>query len=117
MVTLADRELNDAAGEAVAMSLTARGAAAVLEGTGHTLEELNSLVTDGKPLPRFAIPGTLKVHATLKREPLPSANVVGMIEGSDPALKSEYVIMSAHLDPRGRRPRRQWRCHLQRGHG
>jgi len=98
MVTLADRALNGAAGEAVAMSLTARGAAAVLEGTGHTLEELNQLVADGKPLPRFAIPGTLKAHAVLTREPLPSANVVGMVEGSDPALKSEYVIMSAHLD-------------------
>ena len=27
-----------------------------------------------------------------------SENVVGMIEGSDPVLKNEYVIMSAHLD-------------------
>ncbi|HEX5069790.1 MAG TPA: M20/M25/M40 family metallo-hydrolase [Vicinamibacterales bacterium] len=98
LVAIADRTLEDAAGEAVAMSLTARGAAALLEGTDHTLEGLQQLVTDGKPLPRFAIPGTLKVHATLNREPLPSANVVGILEGSDPVLKSEYVIMSGHLD-------------------
>ena len=25
-------------------------------------------------------------------------NVVGILEGSDPVLKNEYVVMSAHLD-------------------
>ena len=29
---------------------------------------------------------------------LPGANVVGYIEGSDPALKDEYVLMTAHYD-------------------
>jgi hypothetical protein len=100
-VTIADRSIIDANGEVIAMSLTARGAAAVLEGTGHTLDEFTQLIADNKPLPRFAIPATLKAHAQLKREPLPSANVVGMVEGSDPSLKNEYVIMSAHLDHLG----------------
>jgi hypothetical protein len=97
-ITLADRSLVDANGEAVAMTLTARGAAAVLAGTGHTLDEINQLVTASKPLPRFAIPGTVKLQAQLKRDPVESANIVGLVEGSDPVLKSEYVIMSAHLD-------------------
>ncbi len=100
-VTLFDRELVDAAGETVAMTLTARGAAAVLAGTGHSVDEINQLVTDSQPLPRFAIPGTLKAQAALKREAIDSSNVVGMVEGTDPALKSEYVIMSAHLDHLG----------------
>ncbi len=100
-ITLADRALVDAAGEAVAITLTPRGAAALLAGTGHTIEEINQLVTDSKPLPRFAIPGTLKAHAALKREPVDSCNVVGVLEGSDPRLKSEYVVMSAHLDHLG----------------
>jgi Zn-dependent M28 family amino/carboxypeptidase len=85
-------------GEQVAITLTARGAAAILAGSGHTIEEFNQLVTDGKPLPRFAISGTLKAHAEVKRDPIESTNVAGMFEGSDPALKSEYVIMTAHLD-------------------
>jgi Zn-dependent M28 family amino/carboxypeptidase len=83
------------------MTLTARGAATLLEGTGHTMDEFTQLIADNKPLPRFVIPGTLKAHAQLKRDPLPSANVVGMVEGTDPALKNEYVIMSAHLDHLG----------------
>jgi hypothetical protein len=98
VIDLWDRELNDAMGEQVAITLTARGAAAILAGSGHTIEEFNQLVTDGKPLPRFAISGTLKAHAEVKRDPIESTNVAGMFEGSDPALKSEYVIMTAHLD-------------------
>jgi hypothetical protein len=100
-ITLADRDLNDSQGETVAITLTARGVDAVLAGTGHTAEELTGLVTAEKPLPHFAIPGTLKAHAELTREPVDSSNIVGMVEGSDPALKSEYVIMSAHLDHLG----------------
>jgi hypothetical protein len=98
VIDLWDRELNDAMGEQVAITLTARGAAAILTGSGHTIEEINQLVTDGKPLPRFAISGTVKAHAEVKRDPIESTNVAGMFEGSDPALKSEYVIMTAHLD-------------------
>jgi hypothetical protein len=100
-ITVFDRELVDSAGEIVAITLTARGAAAVLAGSGHTLDEINQLVTDNKPLPRFALAGTLKAHATLKRDPLESTNLAGVVEGSDPVLKSEYVIMSAHLDHLG----------------
>jgi len=100
-ITLFDRELVDSAGEVVAITLTPSGAAAVLAGSGHTLDEINQLATDNKPLPRFALAGTLKAHATLKRDPIESTNLAGVVEGSDPALKSEYVIMSAHLDHLG----------------
>ena len=34
----------------------------------------------------------------LTRVPLPSANVVGWVEGTDPDLKDEYIIYSAHYD-------------------
>jgi Zn-dependent M28 family amino/carboxypeptidase len=81
--------------------LTPRGEAAVLAGSGHTVDEISQLVTDNKPLPRFPLAGTLKAHAKLTRETIDSANLAGVIEGSDPILKSEYVIMSAHLDHLG----------------
>ena len=35
---------------------------------------------------------------------LESANVVGMIQGSDPVLRDEYVILTAHLDAKGFKP-------------
>jgi Zn-dependent M28 family amino/carboxypeptidase len=98
LITLLDRELVDAAGQKIAIGLTARGAAAIFEDASHTLDEIARLIADDKPLPRFGLPGTLKAHAALKRETIDSANVAGLFEGSDPALKSEYVIMTAHLD-------------------
>lgn len=42
--------------------------------------------------------GTLAVATKTVFEALPSSNVVGLLPGSDPKLKSEYVVLSAHLD-------------------
>ena len=97
-IVLADRELQEQAGQVVSITITRRGAEKFLAGSGHTIDELNQLIADKKPLPRFALAGTLRAHAAVKRDPIESANVVGIYEGSDPQLKAEYVVMSAHLD-------------------
>lgn len=41
--------------------------------------------------------GSLQVSG-IKRTPVPAKNVVGIIEGSDPVLKKEYLAISAHYD-------------------
>ncbi len=97
-ITLLDRTLIEAQGQQVAINVTARGADALLAGTGHTMAGINQLVADAKPLPRMALAGTLKAHARVTRETINSANIAAVFEGSDPVLKSEYVVMSAHLD-------------------
>jgi Peptidase family M28 len=73
----------------------------LFRGSGHTFEELQKLVADGKPLPQFAIPARL--HATMKvtTGDLISDNIVAMLPGTDPKLKDEYVVVSAHLDGYG----------------
>ena len=40
----------------------------------------------------------LTVHVAVHAEAGHGENVVGILEGSDPVLKNEFVIMSAHLD-------------------
>jgi hypothetical protein len=97
-IVLGDPELEEYAGQMVSLSITRSGADRFLAGSGHTLAEIDQLVADKKPLPRFPLAGTLHVQAVLERQPLESPNVVGIFEGSDPRLKSEYVVMSAHLD-------------------
>ena len=97
-IVLSDEALRDNAGQVVSMTITRSGAEKVLAGSGHTLAEIDALVTEKKPLPRFPLPGTLRVEAALKREPIDSSNVAGIYEGSDPRLKNEYVVMTAHLD-------------------
>ncbi len=50
----------------------------------------------------FALPGeiTLSLRNSLARAQ--SANVIGMLRGSDPLLAGEYVVLTAHLDHLGR---------------
>ncbi|HEY0684069.1 MAG TPA: M28 family metallopeptidase [Steroidobacter sp.] len=50
----------------------------------------------------FALPGMLTLSATTGLRKTESANVVGMLPGSDPQLKNEYVVVTAHLDHLGR---------------
>src|SRR5579859_622396 len=40
----------------------------------------------------------LSLHVVVHSEPGHGENVVGILEGSDPVLKNEYVVISAHLD-------------------
>ena len=76
----------------------------LFRGSGHTFAELQKLAAEGKPLPQFLL--AAKLHATLKvstRE-LSSDNLVAVLPGSDPKLKSEYIVLSAHLDHIGITP-------------
>lgn len=59
------------------------------------------LDSDGKLAKEFATPKSLKASVTLnekQEEIILSQNVIGTIEGTDPKLKDEYVIYSAHYD-------------------
>jgi Zn-dependent M28 family amino/carboxypeptidase len=100
-VSLADPALQDSAGQQVSITLTARGAAKVFEGSGHTFEELQKAARANEPVSAFDLPGTLHAKAVVKHEAFVAPNVVGVLPGSDKKLKSEYVIMSAHLDHLG----------------
>ena len=97
-VVLADRELQEQSGQTVSITATRRGAEKLLAGSGHSIDELEQLIGGKKPLPRFPLAGTLRVQAAVKRQTIDSENVIGIYEGSDPQLKTEYVVMSAHLD-------------------
>ncbi len=46
----------------------------------------------------FALPVTATIASRSEHRPMASANVVGLLEGSDPVLKDTYVVYSAHLD-------------------
>jgi Zn-dependent M28 family amino/carboxypeptidase len=50
----------------------------------------------------FELPGLLTLTATTGLRRTESANVLAIVPGADPALKEEYVVISAHLDHLGR---------------
>jgi hypothetical protein len=70
----------------------------LLNGSGHTYNELRSLAEQGKHLPSFSIPSTLHVRAKFESEDLNSDNILAVLPGSDPTLASEFIVLSAHLD-------------------
>ncbi|WP_066555381.1 M28 family peptidase [Croceicoccus bisphenolivorans] len=47
---------------------------------------------------------TAKMTFDQKLRDVTSRNVVGMVEGTDPQLKNEYVVLTAHLDHIGHEP-------------
>jgi hypothetical protein len=95
---LADRSLQEAEGQRLAMTITRRGGDKFFEGSGHTFDEIFKLAQESRPLPKFPLSGTLQARTAVRRESVEAPNVGGLLEGSDPKLKGEYVIMSAHLD-------------------
>ena len=70
----------------------------LLAGTGHKFDELVELAEAGKPLPHFALNARLKVRTAVKHADVESQNVAAIFPGSDPKLKDEYVVFSAHID-------------------
>src|SRR5580658_9818225 len=70
-------------------------------GTGHTFAELLALADAQKPLPRFDLQKSVMASVTSENTGVESPNIVAKLEGSDPVLKNEYVLLSAHLDHLG----------------
>jgi len=71
----------------------------LLEGTGVTLSELQHKIDDSLEPHSFLIKDkTISVDLYMKSSEFKVPNVFGVIEGSDPVLKDEYVIYMAHYD-------------------
>jgi len=100
-MSLADPELDELAGERLALSVNPARAQKFFQGSPHTFDEIVEDAEQGRPLPRF--PLAARIRATLREETskLDSFNVAGVIRGSDPKLSGEYVVLSAHLDHLG----------------
>jgi Zn-dependent M28 family amino/carboxypeptidase len=95
---LADPSLQDSAGTKIALTFNPAQAEKLFTGSGHTFAELAALATNRKPLPRFPLAASLKAHAAIESKMIESDNVIAKLPGSDPVLKNEYVVLSAHID-------------------
>ena len=100
-MALKGAEFDEAAGEELAVTFNPEKAQKLFEGSGHSLQELIDLVKDRKPLPHFPLIPTIRARASVNKKTVESANLVAELPGSDPKLKNEYVVLSAHLDHLG----------------
>lgn len=85
-----------------AAQISAEMAASLIKSTGRTLEDLAKSSETASGIAPIRLTGaTAKITASVTRTPVPDRNVLAMIEGSDPALKNEWVVVSAHVDHDG----------------
>ena len=89
---------------AVESWITTDRAKELFTATGQDFDALKkaALSKDFKPVALNA-KANMTVKNTLRE--IDSRNVIGKLEGSDPALKNEYVIYTAHWDHLGRDPK------------
>ncbi len=73
--------------------------------TGATIP-LDQILTDAETgiAHSFAINGTVAIKTVTRFSQVQSANVIGVLPGSDPRLREEYIVVSAHLDHLGNHP-------------
>jgi aminopeptidase YwaD len=74
----------------------------ILKSAGTTVKEIQEkLRSDQKP-GSFPIPGVVvSLSSDVQKEKSQTKNVLGMIEGSDPKLRDEYLVIGAHYDHLG----------------
>ncbi|MBE0668188.1 MAG: M20/M25/M40 family metallo-hydrolase, partial [Bacteroidales bacterium] len=74
----------------------------LLKNTGETLESLQEKIAETKKPVSFILPGIkAEVSVKVEKDSVTSSNIAGYIEGSDPVLKDECVIYTAHYDHSG----------------
>ncbi len=70
--------------------------------TKKDLEELSKAAESPAGMAAIPIPGVeISLKTAVKRHTVPDRNVVGWLEGSDPSLKDEHVIICGHYDHNG----------------
>jgi Peptidase family M28 len=102
VISLADPSLNEEPGLKFRAVINPAHADKFLQGSGHTISELLALADLGQRLPKFPLGATFHTRVSVEKLPgITSTNIIGLFPGSDPKLKREYVVLSAHLDHLG----------------
>ena len=91
-------EFNETEGDKLAVIINPASAEKLFAGSGHTFAEIAALGKERKAMPHFALAESLEAKTRVEVTKVESANIVAKLPGSDPALKDEFVVLSAHID-------------------
>ncbi len=84
-----------------AATLNLDAAGILFEGAPVSIEEVFRRDSEQGLIEGFALPNRIALARKSSYRELSSPNVIGVIEGSDPVLKDEVIVYSAHLDHLG----------------
>jgi hypothetical protein len=76
-------------------------AALVFEGAPTSLDDVYAADMAGAAVPGFVLASSAALSRRSELREMSSPNVVAVLEGTDPELKNEYLLYSAHLDHLG----------------
>ena len=77
-------------------------AASLIASAGKTLEELGKQAEVAGGVTAIELPNSrVDLRTAVDRHTVPDRNVLGLLEGSDPKLKDEWVLVTAHFDHDG----------------
>ena len=80
--------------------LSQSGAEKLFIAAPHSLEQAFATSRSGQPQ-AFKLPVSVRIHRVSKHTDLRSANIIAELPGSDPALRDQYVVYTAHVDHLG----------------
>lgn len=76
------------------------GAKVLFAGASKTLDEVFAAARASKPQ-AFALPVSAHIHTVAVQSTIQSPNIIAELKGSDPALRDQYVVYTAHVDHLG----------------
>ncbi len=100
-MALADPKLNESQGVKLQVVFNPAYADKLFEGSPYKFQQLADLAKERKDLPRFPLTASIKARAKVIRKDVESENIIAKLPGTDPKLKDEYVVLSAHMDHLG----------------
>ena len=83
------------------MSLTWAALDSVLSGDGRSIRSVQEGINGAQQPASFPMTATARLETNILKIQDASANVLGVITGSDPALRDEYIVIGAHFDHLG----------------
>ena len=86
----------------LAINISRKTADEILQGTGKTIKSLQKEINQTKSPRSLPVSGvTLNLSVDLKEIVENARNVIGILEGNDPSLKDQIMVIGAHYDHLG----------------
>ena len=97
-MALAEPAIDPQGGNTLSVQWNAARAEQLFAGAPERFASLMAKADSGLPLPAFALPVRIRSTVAMTETKIVSQNVAGVLTGTDPRLRDEYVVLTAHLD-------------------
>lgn len=97
-MTLDGEEFEETPGQKLSVIFNPANADTLFAGSGHSWNEIAALARERKHIPHFPLTVSVRAKTHMDKKQVMSSNVVAKLPGSDPKLKEEYVVITAHID-------------------